>query len=211
MQDEPTTGGLSDRGGVRVADEPAPRGDPEPGGLGPDELGRSGEEVRDRPALVAGVAIEELAGLPVERLELGEDLLGSAGQQPDDDPPPVDRVGLAPGISGLLESVQDPGDRPARKAAELGQPTGGEVRLQHRQLETAEVGGIQPEAGREGVVEGDRPGSEGPAEATRRSPRSGSTVDMVGSLVHHVNILAAKILIWPSNCRDDSAAMEAMT
>ena len=63
---------------------------------------------------------------------LGDDL--------DDDPPPVGRVGDAPHIARLLEAVDDAGDGAGRQAHQLGQPAGGRRAGVEEDLERLDVG-----------------------------------------------------------------------
>ena len=87
---------------------------------------------------------------PAERRLDRGDLLGD---DLDDDPAPVGRVGDPADVAGLLEPVDDAGDGAARQPGQLGEPAGGCGSELHQRLERLDVGLGQAEADRHGLAE----------------------------------------------------------
>ena len=82
----------------------------------------------------------------------------AVGHELDDDAPPVGRVGDPADVAGLLQAVDDAGDRAGRQAHEVGQPAGGRRAAVEEHLERLDVGLGQAEP------EGDRLAEERPLE-----------------------------------------------
>ena len=102
----------------------------------------------------------------VLRLELREPL----GVDADEQAPPVGRVRLAAHEAGPLEPIEDAGHRAAREVAQLGQARRGHLRLAGRELEAAQVGRVDAEAGCHDLVRPDRLGDQ-PAQGVRGGSR----------------------------------------
>ena len=132
---------------------------PGPGsGAGPSASSRVIAAMRVRKSLITrklGVAVvADLVGArladPVERRLHAGNLVG---HDLDDDPPAVGRVGDAPDVAGLLEPVDDPGDRAGRQAHELRErPAVVDARVDE-DLERLDVGLGQAEPDGHGLAE----------------------------------------------------------
>ena len=82
---------------------------PQARGLGLGEVGHPREEVVDRGELLGRVAVDLGGGGPFERIEQRLDGGDPLGDDFDDDPPAVGRVGDASDVARLLEPVDDAG------------------------------------------------------------------------------------------------------
>ena len=94
---------------------------PEPGRLGLGEVGHPRQEVVDERELLRGVAADLLLRRALERREQRLDGRHPLGHDLDDDPPAIGRIGRAPDVAGLLEPIDDPGDRARGQAHQVGQ------------------------------------------------------------------------------------------
>ena len=170
MQREPRPCHLADRDAVRVVEDPAVRGHAQPIGLAAEGLRHRGE-VRiglggDRRAHRRPGLDRALDDRRVLRLQLLEPLRVDADEQA----PPVGRVRLATHEAGPLETIEDAGHRATREAAQLGQAGRGHLGLAGRELQAAQVGRVDAEAGGDDLVRPDRLGDQ-PAQAIRGRSR----------------------------------------
>jgi hypothetical protein len=117
------------------------------------EVGRAGQELRDRGELVGVEPLEQLARVGGQRVEHLLDLAHRLGRGAQHLLAPVVRMGLAAQPARPLQPRDHPGDRAAGQAGDRGELTGGHRGPLPEQVQALEVGGAQPEAIGEGMVE----------------------------------------------------------
>ena len=83
-------------------------------------------------------------------------LARARGRRLHGDAPPVGGIWSSLDEAGLLEPVEDAGDGPGRQAGELREAARGEAGLGDRELQAAQVGGVEAEVLGEGLVVGGR-------------------------------------------------------
>ena len=127
----------------------------------------AGQVVGECRPLFGRPASQQLGGRGQERLIERGDLGRPVRVDAYDDPPPVVRVGLAPNDPSSLEAVEDARDRAAREPGQLGEPGRGDLGFADGELETLEVGGIDPEALGDGFVEDKGSGHDPPPQLPR--------------------------------------------
>ena len=83
----------------------------------------------------------------------GLDIRDLLGNDLDDDSPPIGRIGDPADVAGLLEPVDDAGDRAGRQAHQVGQLAGRRGPAVDEQLERLDVGLGEAEADGDGLAE----------------------------------------------------------
>ena len=139
------------------------------------------EEVVDRGELLGGVAVDLVGGGSLERIEQRLDGGHPLGDDFDDDPSAVGRVGDASDVARLLEPVDEPGDRARGQAHDLGELAGRGRPGVDQELEGVDVGLGEAQSDGDGLAE-DR------ALEVDPSKRPDDAFDAL-SLVHVDNVL----------------------
>ena len=146
------------RGVLRATVGPGLPAVPERGRLLEPDLGHAGQEVVDDGELGRGVLADLRRALVADAGHRCGDSRDAVGHELDDDAPPIGGVGDTAHVAGLLQAIDDAGDRAGGQARQVGQLARGRRAAVDEHLERLDVGLGQAEP------EGHRVAEERPLE-----------------------------------------------
>ncbi len=113
----------------------------------------AGQEVVDHVQLGLRVVTDLRRALVADTGHRGLDRGDALRDELDDDAPAIGGVGDATDVAGLLQAVDDAGDRAGRQPHEIGQPAGGGRPAIDEDLERLDIGLREAEPDRDGLPE----------------------------------------------------------
>jgi len=145
---------------VRVSDQAAARRDTQSRGLLLQRPGKGFEVGRELDTRRRIEDHRHLSGASDQWLVVVPDLAEAARYELHTETSTIVRIGLSPDEPGPLEPIKNARDRPGGEACELGQTGGCQARFEGGQVETAQVGRVDPETIGDGLVRGHRSGDQ---------------------------------------------------